>query len=209
MFIKCADAKSEDLYKILIGSVVPRPIAWVSSQGKNGADNLAPFSFFNCFGVHPPMVGFAPAWKEIEHTTGGADVRVPKDTMKNIQETGEFVVNIVSRSVAEQMNLTSAAFAADVDEFQRANLTKEPSQFVAPPAVREALINYECKLIQLLQHGNNNLVIGEIVAMRIADHIINDRFHIDGDGLDAVGRLGGNWYATTRDKFELRRPKAD
>jgi flavin reductase (DIM6/NTAB) family NADH-FMN oxidoreductase RutF len=118
-------------------------------------------------------------------------------------------VNLVSHSVAEQMNATSAPFAPDVDEFQRVKLTKEPSQLVAPPAVHEALVNFECKLIQLFQHGNNNLVIGEIIGMRIADQIINDRFHIDAAALDAVGRMGGNWYATTRDRFELRRPNAD
>lgn len=204
MFIKCAEANTDDIYKILIGSIVPRPIAWVSSRSADGVDNLAPFSFFNAFGADPPMIGFAPGWKEIQ-----GENRIPKDTMRNIEQTGEFVVNIVSKSLAEQMNQTSAPYAADVDEFQRAQLAKEPSNLVAPPAVRDALVNYECKLIQLFQHGNNNLVIGEVIGMRISDAIINERHHIDAAALDAVGRLGGNWYATTRDRFEIRRPKAD
>jgi flavin reductase (DIM6/NTAB) family NADH-FMN oxidoreductase RutF len=184
---------------------VPRPIAWVSTRSKDGVDNLAPFSFFNCFGVDPPMVGFAPGYKSIEKTRKGL-VRVPKDTMRNVEDTGEFVVNIVSRKLAEQMNATSAAFDSSESEFDKAGLTREPSRLVAPNAVADSLISFECKVIQLFQHGNNNLVIGEVLGIKLDPSVVNDRMHIQTDVLDAVGRMAGNWYATTRDRFELQRP---
>jgi flavin reductase (DIM6/NTAB) family NADH-FMN oxidoreductase RutF len=197
MFITCNESETDDIYKIMIGAVVPRPIAWVSTRSKSGIDNLAPFSFFNCFGVEPPMVGFAPGFKS---------GRIPKDTMRNIDETKEFVVNIVSRNVAEQMNTTSASFPADVSEFDKAGLTREPSRLVAPPAVRESLVNFECKLIEIFQHGNNNLVLGEVVGIRLDPTVVTERLHVKYEVLDAVGRLGGTSYATIRDRFEIPRP---
>jgi len=205
MFVICKETSVKDLYKILIGSIVPRPIAWVSSTGSTGINNLAPFSFFNCFGVDPPMVGFAPAFKSITQSEG-ATIRVPKDTLRNILETKEFVVNIVSRDVAEKMNQTSAEYPATVSEFERAGLTAAPSQVVQPPRVAEAKVNLECILLQVIQHGNNNLVLGEIVAIHAADDVITEDFHIKEDVLQAIGRMEGNWYSTTEDRFELSRP---
>lgn len=205
MFVNCKETKVKDLYKILIGAIVPRPIAWVSSTGRSGLNNLAPFSFFNCFGVDPPMLGFAPAFKSIK-TSAGEIVRVPKDTLRNISETEEFVVNIVSRSVAEKMNQTSAEYPADISEFEGAGLTAVPSKLVRPPRVAESLVNLECKLIQVIKHGNNNLVLGEIMAIHLADEVVTPDFHINERILQAVGRMEGNWYATTTDRFELARP---
>lgn len=208
MFIHCRDWSSIDLYKILIGSIVPRPIAWVSTRNTSGINNLAPFSFFNCFGADPPMVGFAPAFKSIEKTSGGI-VRVPKDTLQNVRDTGEFVVNLVGRDLAEKMNATSAEFAPEVSEFDAVGIATAPSQLVAPPRVADALVNFECKLIQVVEHGNNNLVLGEIVGIRLDERVLNDRGHIRADVLQAVGRMAGSWYTTTNDRFELKRPNLE
>ena len=128
MIIDCKTIATHHLYKLLIGSVLPRPIAWVSSQSADGQNNLAPFSFFNVFSVAPPVLGFAPGYKK---AAPGA-TRPPKDTLRNVMETGEFVVNIVSRELAEKMNQTSGDYAEDVSEFDVTGLTIEPSQKVKP-----------------------------------------------------------------------------
>lgn len=207
MFVNCKETPTQDLYKILIGSIIPRPIAWVSTVGINGINNLAPFSFFNCFGVDPPMVGFAPGFKSI--TKQGEDlIREPKDTMRNVIDTREFVVNLVSKNLSEQMNQSCADYAKDVSEFDKVGLTPEPSKTIKAPRVLEAYISLECKLIELIQHGNNNLVLGEIICMHIDDRVIDTRGHIRSDVLQAVGRMAGNWYTTTTEgNFELKRPR--
>jgi flavin reductase (DIM6/NTAB) family NADH-FMN oxidoreductase RutF len=207
MFVNCSETNIKDLYKILIGAIVPRPIAWVSSRGQSGINNLAPFSFFNCFGVDPPMVGFSPAFKSIKNSDGEI-IKLPKDTLRNITETKEFVVNIVSRNIAEKMNQTSADYPATISEFEGAGLTAVPSQLVRPPRVAESLVNLECKLIQVVHHGNNNLVLGEVVAIHLSDDVVTSSFHIKEDVLQAVGRMEGNWYTTTTDRFEMPRPGA-
>src|SRR6185369_1993394 len=127
---------------------IPRPIGWISTVGKSGVYNLAPFSFFNAFGADPPMVGFAPGFKEIRQTDEGL-VRVPKDTMRNIQDTREFVVNIVTEDLAKQMNTSSGEFKSEVSEFNETGLTPVASSLVAAPRVGESPINFECKFIQL------------------------------------------------------------
>ncbi|CAN5200151.1 flavin reductase family protein [soil metagenome] len=206
MFVNCNDTPTQDLYKILIGSIIPRPIAWVSTVGANGVYNLAPFSFFNCFGVDPPMVGFAPGYKSITKQ-GDVQIREPKDTMRNVIDTKEFVVNLVSKNLSEQMNQSSADYPNDVSEFDKVGLTPAPSQTIQAPRVLEAYINLECKLIELLQHGNNNLVLGEIICMHIDECVIDNQGHIKAEVLQAVGRMAGNRYTTTTDgNFELTRP---
>ncbi len=208
MFVNCKDTPTKDLYKILIGAIVPRPIAWVSTLGSNGLTNLAPFSFFNCFGVDPPMVGFAPAFKSIKKD-GDKVIRVPKDTLRNVADTEEFVVNLVSRSLAEKMNQSSAEYPSDVSEFEKVGATPTASVKVKPPRVAESLINLECKLIQIIEHGNNNLVLGEILGIHLADNVVTEQGHINNDVLQAIGRMAGGWYTTTTDgNFELIRPSA-
>jgi flavin reductase (DIM6/NTAB) family NADH-FMN oxidoreductase RutF len=194
------------LYKILIGSVVPRPIAWVSTVNASGLTNLAPFSFFNCFGVDPPMVGFAPGFKRIIKDENGGITKIPKDTLRNVQETSEFVVNIVSRSVAEKMNQTSAEFDAKTSEFDAVGLTAVKSELVKPPRVAESMVSFECKLIQVMQYGNNNLVLGEILAIHLDDKVVTAGGHIEPEVLQAVGRMAGSTYCTTADRFDLARP---
>jgi flavin reductase (DIM6/NTAB) family NADH-FMN oxidoreductase RutF len=187
-------------YKLLIGSIVPRPIAFVSTVSAEGVRNLAPFSFFNAICGEPPTVCFA------------SGVRVPgKDTLLNVQATGEFVVNIVSEEIAEQMNLCSGDYPHEVDEFAVSGLTPIPSDLVRPPRVRESHIHMECKLVQIVQVSTRplggSLVIGEVVRFHVDDALI-DHFRVDPNKLRAVGRMGGNAYTRTRDRFEMIRPQA-
>lgn len=185
----------------MIGAIVPRPIAFVSTVSPEGIRNLAPFSFFNGVCSHPPIVAFSTTVKK-----DGSR----KDTLNNVEATREFVVNIVSEDIAERMNLCSAEVPASVDEFNLSGLTPIPSDLVKPPRVQECRISMECKLVQIIhlnqEPGGGSLVLGEIVRFHVADELF-DNFRIDPDGLRAVGRMGGPTYTRTRDRFDLIRPK--
>ena len=186
-------------YKVLIGSIVPRPIGFISTISAHGVRNLAPFSFFNGVCGEPPVVCFA------------ATFRSPgKDTLINVQATGEFVVNIVSEEIALQMNLCSGDYPPEVDEYEVSGLTPIESDLVRPPRVRESRVNMECKLLQIVEVSTRprggSLVIGEVVRFHVEDAII-DHFRIDPEQLRAIGRMGGNDYTRTRDRFEMIRPK--
>lgn len=191
---------------MLIHSVAPRPIAWVSTLSKEGQPNLAPFSFFNVVSGNPPMLGFSPAMRPVE---GGA---APKDTLHNIRETGEFVVNVVTWELAEAMNLTSGEYGHEVNEFELAKVTPRPSQVVKPPQVAESPVNFECKLHQILEFSKeprgSSLVIGKIVSVSLADKVLKDG-RIDEAALDLIGRMGGMSYSRTTKRFEMVRPKAE
>lgn len=203
------EVSAKDFYKILIGSVLPRPIAWVSTVSKEGVDNLAPFSFFTVASANPPVLCFAPAIKSerAENKTVG----VPKDTLVNVRETGEFVVNVVSRHLVEAMNQTSYDYDRDVSEFDEVGLTREPSLLVKPKRVAESYINFECKLYKLIEIGTEpmggTLVMGEILLAHLSDKVFKDG-KIDVEVLDPIGRLGGLWYSGVKDRFELPRPVA-
>jgi flavin reductase (DIM6/NTAB) family NADH-FMN oxidoreductase RutF len=192
----------QDVYKILIGAIVPRPIAFVSTISPEGIRNLAPFSFFTAISANPPVICFCPTRRP------GPEPR--KDTLRNISATREFVVNIVSEEIAGQMNITSGDFAADVDEFEAAGLTPIPSDLVKPPRVAESHVHMECKLCLTIEisdlPGGGNLVIGEVVRLHVDDAYV-DNFKIDPDKLRAIGRMGGNSYARTSDRFDMIRPK--
>jgi flavin reductase (DIM6/NTAB) family NADH-FMN oxidoreductase RutF len=192
---------ARDLYKLMIGTVTPRPIAWVSTRGKDGVNNLAPYSFFNAFSADPPVLGFAPSRKP----TG--DNR--KDTLRNVQETGVFVVNLVSHALAPAMNQTAAEVAPEVDEFALAGLTVAEATRIACPMVAEAPVKMECRLKQIIPLGDKPtsgvLVLGEVVCFHYAEGLL-DNYRVDPAALDTVGRIGGFGYATTRDRFELIRP---
>lgn len=193
-------SNATELYKILTGCVLPRPVAWVSSAAENGDLNLAPFSFFNVASVNPPVLGFSPLVDEI---------RRDKDTLVNIRNTGEFVINIVSRKLAERMNQTSAAYASDTDEFERAGLAAVASATVRPPGVAESLVRFECRLRQLISFGSapyaGSLILGDVCHIHLHDEVYDDG-KIDTDRLDAIGRLAGSFYTTTRDRFAIARP---
>jgi flavin reductase (DIM6/NTAB) family NADH-FMN oxidoreductase RutF len=192
---------AREVYRFIIAAVVPRPIAFVSTMSPAGVLNLAPFSFFNAFCADPPVVGFCPVWRN-----------PAKDTITNVRATREFVVNIVGEDIAEAMNVCSAEFAPDVDEFQQAKLTPVPSLVVKPPRVKESRINMECSLLQVIDfsekpHGGS-LVLGQVVRMHVDDEIIDAGYKIDADKLRAIGRMGGPEYARTRDRFAMIRPSA-
>ena len=193
---------SQEVQRILIGSVVPRPIALVSSVSAEGVRNLAPFSFFNAVCTDPPVICFAAARP--------AAGKPKKDTLANIEATGEFVVNIVSEEFAEQMNLTARDYPADVDEFAESGLTAINSELVRPPRVRESRVSFECKLTHNIvvsdKPAGSNLILGEVVCMHVDEAVLEDG-RIDPGRLRAIGRMGGISYVRTTDRFEIVRPK--
>jgi flavin reductase (DIM6/NTAB) family NADH-FMN oxidoreductase RutF len=198
-----AAAAPRDVYKLMIGAIVPRPIAFVSTISPEGVLNLAPFSFFTGISAHPPVICFSP----MVRAAGGR----AKDTLSNVEATGEFVVNIVSEDFAGQMNTCSAEFPPEVDEFQVSGLTPLASEVVRPPRVAESRFQMECRLLQVVRVSpkplGGTLVIGEVLRFHVADEIFDD-FRIDPDRLRAIGRMGGAAYARTTDRFEMERPKA-
>ncbi|MBI3590966.1 MAG: flavin reductase family protein [Candidatus Melainabacteria bacterium] len=192
----------QDRYKLLIGSIVPRPIGFISTISKDGIYNLAPFSFFNGVCSEPMTVLFCPVIR-------GSDGQ-EKDTLKNIKAIKEFVVNIVSEEFAEKMNQCSAEYPPDVDEFKESGLTPEKSKVVKPPLVKEAKVNMECKLIQLVEIGNKpgggTVVIGEVVYFHAREDVYQDG-KIILSKLKPIGRLGGTEYCRVTDNFSLPRPQ--
>jgi len=192
-----------EFYRILISSVAPRPIAWVSTINRDGQANLAPFSFFNVVSGKPPILGFSPALRRLEHGC------TSKDTLRNIRETGEFVVNIVTFELAEAMNLTSGEYDSSVNEFELAKLATRPSAVVRPPQVAASPVSFECKLYQIIDFGaeppSGSFVMGEIVAVHVSESLIKDG-RLDPQALDLVGRMGGSQYSRTTERFELERP---
>jgi flavin reductase (DIM6/NTAB) family NADH-FMN oxidoreductase RutF len=208
MIIDPKETSPRDLHKVLIGSILPRPIAWVSTVGSSGKLNLAPFSFFTVASVNPPVICFSP--HSINTVQVGDHLQVvPKDTLRNVRETKEFVVNIVSQNLVEKMNQTSGDYPPDVSEFEAVGLTPVPSHMVLPPRVGESLVNFECKLRQIVEFGNQpltgNLILGDIVCVHL-DEKVYKQGHIDVDVLQPVGRMGGFWYSTVKDRFEIPRP---
>jgi flavin reductase (DIM6/NTAB) family NADH-FMN oxidoreductase RutF len=192
-----------EFYRILISTVAPRPIAWVSTLYK-GHLNLAPFSFFNAMSAKPPLLGFSPSLRLVDGQAA------PKDTLHNIRETGEFVANVVTFAVAEAMNLTSGDYDSSVDEFALAKLNTRPSQVVRPPQVAESLVSFECKLNRIIDFGteppSGSLVIGEIVCVHLQENVLKEG-RLDPDALDLIGRMGGIQYSRTTERFELKRPE--
>ena len=190
-----------EIHKLMIGSIVPRPIALVSTTSKDGNNNVAPFSYFNGVCSNPPTIMFAPArrgWDGHE-----------KDTLINIRNNQEFVINIVSESFAEKMVKCSTDFDTNIDEFQVSGLTPESSSKVSPPKVKESKINLECKLDQIVEIGDGTagsgfVVLGTIVLFHIDDDIYEDG-HILLDKLEPLGRLAGNWYTRPTDNLKITR----
>lgn len=199
-----AGNSNQDNYKLIIGSVVPRPIAFVSTLSANGVPNLAPFSFFTGVCSNPPTILFCPM---VRGSDGGK-----KDTLVNIEETQEFVVNVVSEEIVRQMNQTAAEYAGDVDEFRESGLTPAPSVLVKPARVLESPLSMECRLQQIVPVGQGGIGSGCVVLGTVVQfHVREDLYHagrIDTAGLKPVARLAGNFYCPVRDRFELERPVA-
>ena len=192
------DTELRDTYKLLSGVVVPRPIGWIGTRRDDDSFNLAPFSFFNVVSVNPPTVLFS----------GGRHPDRPKDSVAFSEKTGEFTVNIVSEDVADAMNVTSGSFTSDDDEFAIAGLTAVVGTKVNAPMVAESPANLECRVVDILDlgtEGGSRIVIGQVVAMHIREDAL-DGTRVDNDVLAAIGRMAGNTYINTRDRFELVRP---
>lgn len=201
MIVDPASTDYLNVYKLLIGSVVPRPIAFVSTISAEGAFNVAPFSFFTVASSHPPVLVF---------TVGNRATPDPrKDTLRNITTLREFVVNVVSEDIAQKMNLCSGDYAPEVDEFEVSGLTPIPSDIVRAPRVAESHINMECRLLYTLSLSSlvngGNLVLGEVVRIHIDDAYVSN-YRIDQDKLRAIGRMAGSGYTRTRDRFDMIRP---
>jgi flavin reductase (DIM6/NTAB) family NADH-FMN oxidoreductase RutF len=200
--INPTDHQVHEIYKLMVGLIVPRPVALVSTVDKDGVRNVAPFSFFSGVGSNPPTVLFCPALRS------SGDQR--KDTLRNVEQTGEFVINIVSNSIAAAANVTAADVGPEVDEFLLAGFTAIPSEVVRAPRVAESPAQFECKLLQVVFTGEGQgagvVVLGQIVRMHVAAHL-QDNFRVDPAALDAVGRMAGNTWVHTRERFDLERPK--
>ena len=192
-----------EFHRLLVGGVAPRPIALVSSLDNEGRSNLSPFSFFNVFGVNPPVLCFSPAYSG---RTGQ-----PKHTMLNILETRECTVSIVSHNMVHQISLASAPYERGIDEFVKSGLTKLPSVKVAPPGVAESAFVMEAKLLQHVdfgkKHGSANLMICEVVMLHVNESVITEQGGIDPIRIDQVARLGGPYYTRAkRGIFVLPQP---
>ncbi len=189
------------VYKILIGSVLPRPIGWISTISQSGDHNLAPFSFFNVVCSNPPHVLFCPS---VRSTDGKI-----KDTLRNVQANGEFVVNIVTEDLAEAMNVSATEYPAEVDEFVLAGLTAAQSQKVQPPRVAESPIHYECQVTQIIEIGDKpgagSVVIGRVLHLHVDDDLLIDGDKVDLAKLRPIGRLSGSRYSRVTDVFEMQR----
>lgn len=202
MEASAADLNWTTLYKLLIGSVVPRPIGWVSSINEDGASNLAPFSFFNAICANPPMLLFCPMIRSTD--------RARKDTLRNVRSQGEFVINIVSEDLAEAVNISATEFAPEIDEFQAAGLRAAPSVSVAPMRVAESRVHFECRVERILDFGDEpgagSVVIGRILHVHVDESVLLDSDKIDLMRLKPIGRLAGSAYARVNDIFHLQRP---
>lgn len=208
MQVNVSELPHRELYNILISCVAPRPIAWVSSLSASGQPNLAPFSFFNCVCGDPPLLAFAPGLRAVKEPS--SDRGEPKDTLRNIRETKEFVISVVTYDLLEPMNLTSGEYAPTVNEWELAKVTPQASQVVRPARVAESPVSFECQLHQIIDFSSGpaggSLVIGRILAIHIDDKHMKDG-RVDRNSLDLLGRMGGMQYTRTRDRVELARPK--
>jgi flavin reductase (DIM6/NTAB) family NADH-FMN oxidoreductase RutF len=205
-----ADYQPRQIYTLMTGIIVPRPIALVATMSQKGVANLAPFSFYSGVGANPPTVLFCPALRSTVQAETGKQPDLRKDTLRNIEDTGEFVINVVSEEIAAAVNLSSTDVPPDVDEFPLSGLTPVPSQAVRPPRVAESPAQMECKLLQVIYTGHEPrsgvIVLGRIVRFHIREKLV-EAFSVDQDGLNALGRMAGHDWVRTRDRFEMVLPK--
>lgn len=192
-----------ELHGHLLGAVGPRPIAFASTVDERGNNNLAPFSFFNVFSANPPILIFSPARSGRNNTT--------KDTFENAKKIPECVINVVTYDMVHQMSLTSSPYPSSVDEFVKAGFIPVPSETVRPMRVKESPVQFECKIIEIKELGNQggagNLIICEVTRMHIReDLLVNGK--IDQTKIDLVARMGGNWYCRANGSalFEVQKP---
>ncbi len=175
----------DTLFRLVLGLVVPRPIGWVSTVSREGVLNIAPFSFFNAVNDEPPVLMIS---------VSDRDDGTPKDTVRNILETGEFVVNLVTEDLFEKMLVTGEDFPPEVDEFEKAGLTPEPSKFVKAPRVKESKVSFECRLFRHEKVYDMHLILGEALLISVEDGIVDEEGRVDYNRLRILGRLGGKYY---------------
>jgi flavin reductase (DIM6/NTAB) family NADH-FMN oxidoreductase RutF len=196
----------QNVYKLMIGAIVPRPIAFVSSLDARGVRNLAPFSFFTGVCANPPVVLFCTS---VRPEDAVRRLAAHKDTLLNVIATREFVVNVVTESIVEKMNLASAQVPPEIDEFELTGLTPFPSELVKPPRVAESPVQMECRLRQIIEISDRpsggSIVLGEVMRFHVREDLV-ENFRIDPEKLSAVGRMGGPSYVRTHDRFDLKRP---
>lgn len=191
------------LHGYLLGAVAPRPICFASTIDAAGNVNLSPYSFFNVFSANPPIMIFSPARRVRDNTT--------KHTLENVLETKEVVINIVSHAMVQQMSLSSTEYDKGVNEFIKAGFTQIASSFVKPPRVKEAPVQFECKVNEVIglgsEGGAGNLVICEVVKLHLDEAILDEDGTIDPIKIDTVARMGGNWYSRAKEGvFEVEKP---
>ena len=202
--INVKSTKTAEIYRYLSNAVTPRPIAFVSTIDKNGNKNLSPFSFFNVFSVKPPILVFSPVRRVRNNTS--------KDTLDNIKEVNECVVSLVSEEIAQQVSLSSCDFEANVNEFEKAGFTEIESELIRPSRIKESPINFECKVIDVIELGEEggagSLVLCEVLKIHIDEKVIDEKGELDPLKLNLVSRYGKNWYGkTTKESlYEIVKP---
>ena len=203
MSIDPQEISTGKLHGYLVGAVAPRPICFASTVDKDGHVNLSPFSFFNVFGANPPTMIFSPARRVRGNTV--------KHTLENVLETKEVVINIVNHAMVQQMSLSSTEYDRGVNEFVKAGFTEIKSDVVKPPRVAESPVQFECKVKQVIETGQEggagNLVICEVVKVHVDEEILDGKGAIDPAKIDTVARMGGNWYSRSKvGMFEVPKP---
>ncbi|MDB4649549.1 flavin reductase family protein [Crocinitomicaceae bacterium] len=198
------DIETPKLHRYLLGAIGPRPIAFASTMDKDGVANLAPFSFFNAFSANPPILVFSPARSGRTNTT--------KDTYNNVKILPEVVINVVNFELVHQMSLASSPYPSSVDEFVKSGLTPVASECVQPHRIKESPVQFECKVNEVIelgdQGGAGNLIICEVLRIHIDEAILDEHQMIDQYKIDLVSRMGGNWYcrADENSMFEIPKP---
>ena len=201
-----SEVSTRELHGYMLGAIGPRPIAFASTVDKSGNVNLSPFSFFNCFSSNPPILVFSPA-------RSGRDGTL-KNTLENVREVPEVVINIVHYDIVEQMSLSSTAYPKGVNEFVKAGFTELASETVQPPRVKESHVHFECQVNEVVtlgeQGGAGHLVICQVKAMHINPEVLDENGKVDPFKLDLVGRMGGDWYCRAQGNslFEVEKPIA-
>lgn len=194
-----ATMPARERYKLMLSTIVPRPIAWIVTLDPDGQPNAAPFSFFNAFATDPAVVGIG---------IGSHDGERPKDTRRNILDTREFVVNLVSEDMAEAMNISAISFEPGINELSMAAVETRPSAYIKPPCVAGSPVAMECRLMKIVNLGAETvLILGQVLAMHVQEDAIIDpaQHYIDTPRLKLIGRMHSGWYTRTSDLLQLER----
>jgi len=200
------ELQTPELHGYLLGAIGPRPICFASTVDEEGKVNLAPYSFFNVFSARPPILIFSPARRVRGNTV--------KHTLENVQAVPEVVINVVNYAMVQQMSLASTEYPKGVNEFVKAGFTMEASETVRPPRVKEAPVQLECKVVNVVplgtEGGAGNLVMAQVERLHISQDILNSQGQIDPEKIDLVSRMGGNWYSRAKSGlFEVAKPNSD